>query len=83
MNFTFFIAGITCLPLELNVHVLKSCTDGDNHGSRCTFSVEVGYELEGPPSSTCGGSATPGDWSHPSPIAVCKYLPYTTKSILS
>ena len=66
LNFCF-IPEIRCSPLELNERVTRRCTDGNNHGSECSFSCDTGYNLEGAQKTECGGKTSPGTWSNPSP----------------
>lgn len=63
-------SGITCDDVidEYDVHLIRSCTDLNYHGSVCFFQCRTGYRSVGSKTSVCQGEFSPGSWSKEFPV---------------
>ena len=73
-NSTFiflFLEGIVCIPPHSNpTNGAVTCSDRSNEGSRCDFTCNANYALNGSPQSVCrddGNGDGFGAWSSPAP----------------
>jgi len=67
----YFFKGIVCTPPHNNpTSGSVDCSDSNNEGSRCDFTCNVNYALNGSSQSVCrddGNGDGFGAWSNPAP----------------
>ena len=67
----FLLQGIVCIPPHTNpTNGAVTCSDRSNEGSRCDFTCNANYALNGSPQSVCRDDGTGdsfGAWSSPAP----------------